>query len=233
MSTIGVISFPGSNGDHDALYAFGTNLGVPTRLVDYRAGDIGRCSALVLPGGFSYGDHLRCGAIARFAPVMEPLREFVARGGPVLGICNGFQILTEAGLLAGALLRNATLRFHCQWTHVRIEQTDTAWTAELGMNEVLRLPVAHGEGCYFAEPEVLDRLEATGGVVARYCDAGGETTEEANPNGSARSIAGVANERRNVVGLMPHPERAADRLVGGDDGLRLLRSVLSLLNVAA
>ena len=233
MGMIGIVSFPGSNGDHDALYAFGMNLGVPTRLVDYRAGDVGGCSALVLPGGFSYGDHLRCGAIARFAPVMEPLREFVARGGPVLGICNGFQVLTEAGLLPGALLRNETLRFHCRWTHVRIEQTETAWTAGLRASDVLRLPVAHGEGRYFAEQEVLDRLEATGGVVARYCDAWGETTEKANPNGSARSIAGVANERRNVVGLRPQPERAADRLVGGEDGLRLLRSVLSLLNVAA
>jgi len=187
----------------------------------------------VLPGGFSYGDYLRCGAIARFAPVMERLRAFAARGGPVLGICNGFQILTEAHLLPGALLRNRTLRFHCQWTHVRIEQTDTAWTNGLGCGEVLRLPVAHGEGCYYADAPTLDRLASTGGVVARYCDPTGRPTEEANPNGSARAIAAVANEARNVVGLMPHPERAADRLVGGDDGLRILRSVFSVLNVPA
>ena len=233
MSGVAVISFPGSNGDHDALYAFAVGLGVPTRAIDYRDPDIDDFSAVVLPGGFSYGDYLRCGAIARFAPVMERLRAFAARGGPVLGICNGFQILTEAHLLPGALLRNRTLRFHCHWTHVRVEQTDTAWTTGLERGEVLRLPVAHGEGSYFADAATLDRLEATGAVVARYCDPKGTLTEEANPNGSARAIAAVANDGRNVVGLMPHPERAADAVVGGDDGLRLLRSVFSLMNVPA
>ena len=233
MSGVAVISFPGSNGDHDALHAFAVNLGVPTRSLDYRDPEIDGFSAVVLPGGFSYGDYLRCGAIARFAPVMERLRAFAARGGPVLGICNGFQILTEAHLLSGALLRNRTLRFHCHWTHIRIEQPDTAWTNGLKRGEVLRLPVAHGEGCYYADAATLDRLEATGGVVARYCDPTGTLTADANPNGSARSIAAVANEARNVVGLMPHPERAADPLVGGVDGLRVLRSVLGLMNVPA
>jgi phosphoribosylformylglycinamidine synthase len=230
---VGVITFPGSNGDHDAFHALKENVGVPTRLVDYRETDLSSFAALVLPGGFSYGDYLRCGAIARFAPVMEPLREFAERGGPVLGICNGFQVLTEAHLLPGALLRNQTLRFHCHWTHIRIEQSATVWTDGMASGDVLRLPVAHGDGCFFADEESLDRLEATGRVVARYCDAEGAVTPEANANGSARSIAAVANEQGNVVGLMPHPERACDPLVGGADGLRLLRSVFSYLAVPA
>jgi phosphoribosylformylglycinamidine synthase len=233
MSGVGVITFPGSNGDHDALHALRDDVGVPTRLVDHRETDLARFSALVLPGGFSYGDHLRCGAIARFSPVMEPLREFVARGGPVLGICNGFQILTEAHLLPGALRRNRTLRFHCHWTHVRVVQTETAWTEGCAPGQVLRLPVAHGEGSYVADEATLDRLEASRRVVARYCDADGRLSEAANPNGSARAIAGIANDAGNVVGLMPHPERAADASLGGTDGLLLLRSVLSLLAVPA
>jgi phosphoribosylformylglycinamidine synthase I len=232
-SQIGVISFPGSNGDHDALYALSHNVGVPTRLIDYRETDLSSFAAIVVPGGFSYGDYLRCGAIARFAPVVEPLREFVARGGPVLGMCNGFQILTEAHLLPGALLRNASLRFHCQWVHVRIEQTDTVWTGGYQRDEVIRLPIAHGDGAYFADPETLERLEATGRIVARYCDESGRITSDSNPNGSLHSIAGIANDAGNVVGLMPHPERASDPMVGGDDGLRMLQSVLALLRVPA
>ncbi|MEA2523888.1 MAG: phosphoribosylformylglycinamidine synthase subunit PurQ / glutaminase [Thermomicrobiales bacterium] len=232
-SQVGVISFPGSNGDHDALHALSHDLGVPSRMVDYRETDLSPFSALVVPGGFSYGDYLRCGAIARFAPVIEPLREFAARGGPVLGICNGFQILTEAHLLPGALLRNESLRFQCHWTHLRIEQTATPWTEALSSGERIRLPIAHGEGAYFADAETLDRLEATGRVVARYCDDQGGVTADANPNGSVNNIAAVANETGNVVGLMPHPERATDRTIGGDDGLRLLRSILSTLSVPA
>ncbi len=230
---IGVVSFPGSNGDHDALHALAEDVGAPARLVDYRETDLSAYSALILPGGFSYGDYLRCGAIARFAPVMAPIREFAAHGGPVLGICNGFQILTEAHLLPGALLRNRTLRFHCHWTTLRVEQPGTAWTGGLRAGEIIRLPVAHGDGAYFADPDTLDRLEGTGRIVARYCDAAGAAIDEANPNGSLRSIAGIANERGNVVGLMPHPERATDRLVGGDDGLKLLRSVVVFLGVPA
>lgn len=230
---VGVITFPGSNGDHDAYYSFSHDVGVPTRMVDYRETDLSSFAALVVPGGFSYGDYLRCGAIARFAPVIEPLRAFAARGGPVLGICNGFQILTEAHLLPGALLRNESLQFHCQWVGLRIEQSDTAWTEGLKPGETVRLPIAHGEGSYFADAETLTRLEARGQIVARYCDDRGEVTPEANPNGSINSIAAVANEAGNVVGLMPHPERATDIAVGGDDGLRLLRSVLSALNVPA
>jgi phosphoribosylformylglycinamidine synthase len=224
-----VISFPGSNGDHDAFSAFADNLGVPTRMVDYRETDLTSFGALVLPGGFSYGDHLRCGAIARFAPVMASVREFAERGGPVLGICNGFQILTESHLLPGALLRNQTLKFHCHWTWIRIEQAHTAWTKGRHVGDILRLPIAHGEGAYFAEGETLDRLEQQGQIVARYCTDDGVVSEDANPNGSARSIAAVANPDGNVVGLMPHPERAADPLIGGTDGLALLRSVLEFV----
>lgn len=233
QNQVGVLTFPGSNGDHDAYYSFSHDVGVPTRLVDYRETDLSPYAAIVVPGGFTYGDFLRCGAIARFAPVMGPLREFAARGGPVLGICNGFQILTEAHLLPGALLRNKSLTFSCQWVGLRIEQSDTAWTEALAPGETIRLPIAHGEGSYFADPETLARLETRGQIVARYCNDQGEVTPEANPNGSINSIAAVANEAGNVVGLMPHPERATDSAIGGDDGLKLLRSVLSALNVSA
>ncbi len=224
---VGVITFPGSNGDHDALNAMKHDVGVEARFIDYRETSLDGYSAVILPGGFSYGDHLRCGAIARFAPVMKPLVEFAESGSPVLGICNGFQILTEAHLLPGALLRNASLRFHCFWTHIRIESDQTAWTAEIAEGTVLRLPVAHGEGAYFAEPETIARLEANGQIVARYSSPDGTASDVANRNGSVGGIAAVANERGNIVGLMPHPERAANQLVGGVDGLRLLRSVLT------
>jgi phosphoribosylformylglycinamidine synthase len=227
---IGVITFPGSNGDHDALWALRENVGVAARLVDYRETELSGFGGIVLPGGFSYGDYLRCGAIARFAPVMASLRAFAARGGPVLGICNGFQILTEAHLLPGALLRNRSLRFHCHWSHIRIERSDTAWTERLVPGEVLRLPIAHGEGGYFAQRETLERLEGEGLVVARYCDAQGNISLESNPNGSVLAIAAITNPQRNIVGLMPHPERAADCLIGGDDGLRLLRAVLAMVD---
>lgn len=255
---IGVVTFPGSNGDHDAVHAFQESLGVPVRLIDYRETDLDNVSAIVLPGGFSYGDHLRCGAIARFAPVMSSLREFAERGGPVLGICNGFQILTEAHLLPGALLRNRTLRFHCHWTQIQVEQTATAWTNLCQPGQVLRLPVAHGDGAYFADGPTLERLEGEGRVVARYSGIAHDISPEVqgdsdaraeapraldvplvgdradaaiNPNGSVNRIAGVTNERGNVVGLMPHPERAADPLVGGEDGLVILRSGLAALQV--
>ncbi len=222
---LGVISFPGSNGDHDAMHALGDDLGASVWQVDYRATNLDGLDAIVLPGGFAYGDALRCGAIARFSPVMEPLRQFAAGGKPVLGICNGFQVLCEAHLLPGALLRNQTLRFHCYWAHVSIERTETAWTSNLARGEVLRLPVAHGEGSFYVDDAELARLEANHQIVARYCDADGADTEEANQNGSVSSIAAVCNEVGNVVGFMPHPERATDSLVGGDDGRRLLLSV--------
>jgi len=223
---VGVISFPGSNGDHDAVNAFEHDLGVDVRQVDYRETDLSDLDAVVLPGGFSYGDALRCGAIARFSPVMEPLRVFAAEGNPVLGICNGFQILCEAHLLPGALLRNKSLRFHCFWTHVRIEQAGTAWTAKLDEGQVLRLPVAHGEGSYYIGASELEALEHNGQVVARYCTPDGTVDTSVNPNGSVANIAAICNEQRNVVGLMPHPERAANDLVGGSDGLALIGGIL-------
>ncbi|HYI24311.1 MAG TPA: phosphoribosylformylglycinamidine synthase subunit PurQ, partial [Thermomicrobiales bacterium] len=221
----GVISFPGSNGDHDAIHALEVDLGMDVRRIDYRETDLDDLDAVVLPGGFSYGDSLRCGAIARFSPVMAPLRAFAESGKPVLGICNGFQILCEAHLLPGALLRNQTLKFHCFWVNVRVEQTSTPWTAGLGTGEVLRLPVAHGEGAFFIGDEGLEDLERNGQIVARYSGPEGESGESWNPNGSVAGIAAICNLRRNVVGLMPHPERAANPLVGGADGRRILAGI--------
>jgi phosphoribosylformylglycinamidine synthase I len=231
-SEIAVIAFPGSNGDHDAMHALSVDLGVPTQLVDYRRQDLAGFGAVILPGGFSYGDHLRCGAIARFAPVVTAVRDFADRGGPVLGLCNGFQVLTEAHLLPGALLKNQSLKFHCRWTHVRIDSAHTSWTTDLKFGEILRLPVAHGDGAYFANEETLDMLEKSGRIVFRYCEPDGATTTDSNFNGSARAIAGVTNEVGNVVGMMPHPERATNELVGGVDGLRILRAALDYLMVS-
>lgn len=230
-SSIGVITFPGSNGDHDSFSAFSVGLGVPTRMVDYRETDLSGLAAIVLPGGFSYGDHLRCGAIARFAPVMDSLKQFADAGGPVLGLCNGFQVLTEAHLLPGALLRNQSLQFHCRWVDIRVDTTRTAWTHELEVGQVLRLPVAHGDGAFFADEATLDQMEQNGQIVFRYCEADGSVTPDANFNGSARSIAGICNERGNVVGMMPHPERAADPILGSDQGLLILRAALEFLNM--
>jgi phosphoribosylformylglycinamidine synthase len=230
---IGVVSFPGSNGDQDALYALQVDVGVPARLIDYRETDLARFSGIVLPGGFSYGDYLRCGAIARFAPIMESIRAFAGRGGPVLGICNGFQILTEAHLLPGALRRNQSLHFQCKWIHVRVEQPATAWTEGCRKGQVLRLPIAHGAGAYFADAATLAKLEEKERVVARYCDVSGNISQKHNPNGSAHSIAAICNGQRNVVGLMPHPERATNPLIGGDDGLFMLRAALAMVAVPA
>ena len=229
----GVVVFPGSNGDHDCLHAIGEVLRQPVRAVWHRETALDGIDCVVLPGGFAYGDYLRAGAIARFSPIMGAVEHFARDGGPVLGICNGFQVLTEAGLLPGALLRNANLEFRCQWQHVRVERADTPFSAGLAAGQVLRLPVAHGEGRFFASPEELARLEAAGQVVFRYCDAEGKITAEANHNGSLGAIAGICNERRNVVGLMPHPERAAESLLGGDDGLLLFESALAIARSGA
>jgi phosphoribosylformylglycinamidine synthase len=230
-SRIGVITFPGSNGDQDSFDAFALSLGVPTRMIDFRETDLSGLAAIVLPGGFSYGDHLRCGAIARFAPVMDSLKSFADKGGPVLGLCNGFQVLTEAHLLPGALLRNESLKFQCHRVDIRVETTRTAWTHEVKAGDVLNLPIAHGEGAFFADNATLDRLEGEGQIVFRYCDSDGSVTPGANVNGSVRSIAGVCNAQGNVVGMMPHPERAADPLLGNTDGLRILSSALEYLGV--
>jgi phosphoribosylformylglycinamidine synthase subunit PurQ / glutaminase len=227
MSTrYAVITFPGSNGEHDALMAVEMGLGMPVEAVWYKETSLDRFDALLLPGGFSYGDYLRPGAIARFAPIMKAVEKFAADGGPVLGICNGFQVLTEAGLLPGALLRNQQLEFRCSWLHVRTETTRTHWTSGLETGQVLHLPIAHGDGRYFAEPELLQRLSENDQIVFRYSTQNGERAPGVNPNGSVDDIAGVCNETGNVVGLMPHPERAYDALIGGDDGLKILSSVI-------
>jgi phosphoribosylformylglycinamidine synthase I len=213
----GVIVFPGSNCDHDALYAVSTNLGQKAEFIWHDSSDLGDVDAVILPGGFSYGDYLRCGAIARFSPVMKAVGRFAADGGLVLGICNGFQILVEAGLLPGALLRNRSLKFVCRDVHLRIETTRSPFTAGAERGEILRVPIAHGEGCYVADERTLDELEAEDRVVFRYLD---------NPNGSLRDIAGILNRERNVLGMMPHPERASDPLMGSTDGLTVFHSMI-------
>jgi phosphoribosylformylglycinamidine synthase I len=205
---IGVVVFPGSNCDHDAWYAFSHNLGQQAEFLWHDTPSVGHVDAVVLPGGFAYGDYLRCGAIAKFSPVMAAVRKFAAEGGPVLGICNGFQILVESGMLPGALLRNRGLKFVCRDVTLRVEAT----------GQLLKMPVAHGEGCYYADERTLDMLEAEKRVVLRYVD---------NPNGSLRDIAGICNEGRNVMGMMPHPERAADPLMGSVDGLVILESLVA------
>lgn len=222
-----IVEFPGSNCDHDAYHAVRHVLGQQAELVWHKDSDLRGADAVVLPGGFSYGDYLRTGAIARFSPVMGKVREFADAGGPVIGICNGFQVLLEAGLLEGALLRNRGLKFLCRHVHVRVEETDTPFSCGAAAGQVLRLPIAHGEGSYHAGPETVDALEANRQVVFRYCDAEGKATDAANPNGSLRRIAGVCNRRRNVVGLMPHPERACESALGSEDGRVVLESVVA------
>jgi phosphoribosylformylglycinamidine synthase subunit PurQ / glutaminase len=221
-----VITFPGSNGEHDALKAVELGLGYPAEPVWYKERSLDGFDCLLLPGGFSYGDYLRPGAIARFAPIMQEVERFARRGGPVLGICNGFQVLTEAGLLPGALLRNESLQFRCDWVYARVETVRTPWSAALEPGETLRLPVAHGDGQFFASESLVDELEENQQIVFRYVNARGERQDGANPNGSVDDIAGVCNREGNVVGLMPHPERAYSELIGGDDGLKILSSVL-------
>jgi phosphoribosylformylglycinamidine synthase len=222
---VAVITFPGSLDDRDALRAVRLMGGTPIH-VWHRAHDLGGADAVILPGGFSYGDHLRAGAIARFAPVMAAVAGHAERGGPVLGICNGFQILCEAGLLPGALTRNVGLAFVCRRVHVRCETSATAFTSTVTAGEVLPVPVKHGEGRFVAEPETLARIEGEGRVVFRYCSPAGHIGDEWNPNGATNHIAGIANERGNVVGMMPHPEHAVDPDVGPTGGQALFESLL-------
>jgi len=216
----GVVVFPGSNCDHDAWYAVSQNLGQTAEFLWHDSPKLGNVDAVILPGGFAYGDYLRCGAIAKFSPVMGAVRKFAQEGGLVLGICNGFQILVESGLLPGALIRNRGLKFICRPVRLRTETTNTPFTSQARKGQVLTFPIAHGEGCYYADEQTLDRLEAEDRVVFRYLD---------NPNGSLRDIAGILNEGRNVLGLMPHPERAADPLMGSTDGLVVLESMVAAL----
>jgi phosphoribosylformylglycinamidine synthase len=224
-----VVVFPGSNGDHDAYYAPTHVLGEQAEFIWHKETSLKGADAVILPGGFSHGDYLRTGAIARFSPIMPAVKAFADAGGPVLGICNGFQILLECGLLPGAMLRNRDVKFHCEFVGVRVERTDTPFTTAAREGQVLRLPIAHGEGNYYAPPDVLEDLERNGRVVFRYANAAGETTDQANPNGSLHSIAGICSAGRNVVGLMPHPERACEMAVGSADGLVVLQSVVQAL----
>jgi phosphoribosylformylglycinamidine synthase len=226
--TFAVVVFPGSNCDHDAWHA-ATVLGQEARFVWHKETSLAGADVVVLPGGFSHGDYLRTGAIARFSPIMAAVRAFAAAGGPVLGICNGFQILLESGLLPGAMLRNRDVRFHCEFVHVRVEQVNTPFTVRCQAGQVLRIPIAHGEGNYYAPPDTIADLEATGRVVFRYADARGQILDGANPNGSLNSIAGICNADRNVVGLMPHPERACEAITGSADGRLLFESVVESL----
>ncbi|MDR7423479.1 MAG: phosphoribosylformylglycinamidine synthase subunit PurQ [Armatimonadota bacterium] len=227
--TWGVVVFPGANCDRDCVHVLRAVLGADVAEVWHADRSLDGIDALVLPGGFSYGDYLRSGAVAATAAVMPAVRAFAASGGPVLGICNGFQILTEARLLPGVLMRNRSLRFQCHPVWVRVESTATPFTAGLRLGDVLEMPIAHGEGAYLAPPETLDALEAAGRVVFRYCDARGRVVASANPNGSAAAIAGVANVAGTVVGLMPHPERASEALLGSADGRRLFESAAAWL----
>ena len=224
-----VIVFPASNCDHHAYHAAKHVFGQHAEFVWHKETSLKGADAVILPGGFSHGDYLRTGAIARFSPIMAPVADFARRGGPVLGICNGFQVLLEAGLLPGAMLRNRDLKFHCEHIWVRTEQTDTPFTLRAAPGQVLRIPIAHGEGNYFAEPEVIQALESSGRIVFRYCDTSGRVTDAANPNGSLNNIAGICNESRNVVGLMPHPERACETVLGSADGRVMFESVISAL----
>ncbi len=227
-----VLRFPGSNCDQDAHLAL-TQLGIPTEYVWHKDTSVAGFDLIVAPGGFSYGDYLRCGAIARFSPIMKSVIDAAKHGGLVLGICNGFQILCEAGLLPGALIRNRNLHFVCEHVRVRVENYQTPWTCAAWTGTSLRIPVAHGEGSYVADPETLKELNRNRQVLLRYCDLRGAISEEANPNGSTENIAGICNERRNVFGLMPHPERACDARLGSTDGKIIFQSVLQHLGVKA
>ena len=229
MTKFAVVVFPGSNCDHDSYHAATAVLGQQAECIWHKETSLKDADVVILPGGFAHGDYLRTGAIARFSPIMPAVMAFAKAGGPVLGICNGFQVLLEAGLLPGAMLRNRDLKFHCEQVHVRIEHADTPFTAGTRVGQVLRMPVAHGEGNYFAPPELLRELEDSRRVVFRYCDERGEATDAANPNGSLNHIAGICNSQRNVVGLMPHPERACEAALGSADGLVLFESVARAL----
>jgi len=228
-----VVVFPGSNCDHDAHYAAEHVLGQQAEYIWHKDTSLKGADVVILPGGFAHGDYLRTGAIARFSPIMAEVQRFAEGGGPVLGICNGFQVLLEAGLLPGAMLRNRSVKFQCEHVLIKVEQTDTPFTSACPPGQVLRIPIAHGEGNYYAEPDVVARLERNRQVVFRYTNVEGIPTDESNPNGSVANIAGLCNEARNVVGLMPHPERACEMALGSSDGLILFESAVTAVTRGA
>ena len=222
----GIVVFPGTWSDTDCYYAVGDVLGQQASYVWHQESDLSRYNCIILPGGFSYGDYLRAGAIAKFSPVMTAVQEFAAQGRPVIGICNGFQILCEAGLLPGVLRRNRDLEFRCQWANLLTERTDTPFTLNCRPGQVLKVPVSHGEGNYYAAESTIAQLEAEGRILFRYCQASGEVTDSANPNGSVHNIAGILNQRGNVLGMMPHPERSCEALLGSADGNLIFQSII-------
>ena len=225
----GVVVFPGTWSDVDCYHVLDEVLGQEVSYVWHKETDLSSYDCVVLPGGFSYGDYLRCGAIARFSPVMESVVEFAGRGGVVIGICNGFQVLCESGLLPGALLRNESLEFRCQWVNLRVDNTETTFTRNCESGQRLRVPISHGEGRYYADEATLQALEEDGRVLFRYCDNDGTVTLESNPNGSLNGIAGIANREGNVLGMMPHPERCCEPVLGGTDGLYIFESIVDSL----
>ncbi len=229
----GVIVFPGSNCDHDAYHVISKTVGQPVDFIWHKETNLNDYDAVIIPGGFSYGDYLRAGALARFSPVMKSVKEFASSGRLVLGICNGFQILCEAGLLPGALIRNRDLHFICEHVFVRVENAETPFTSELKRGQVLRIPIAHAEGNYVCDDATLAELKLEDRVIFRYCDRDGNVTESANPNGSRDNIAGICNRERNVLGLMPHPERACEELLGSTEGRDIFRSLAATLAAAA
>ncbi len=229
----GVVVFPGSNCDHDAYYAIGNILQKPVEFIWHQSEDLAGCDAIILPGGFAYGDYLRTGAIARFSPVMKSVEKFANSGGMVLGVCNGFQVLLEAGLLPGAMMRNSGLRFICRHVHIRVEQTDTPFTCAAERGQILKIPIAHGDGNYNCDERTLAEFEKNRQVIFRYTIPDGSDDAAGNPNGSAHNVAGICNRERNVVGLMPHPERAVESALDSADGLVIFRSMAEALVGAA
>lgn len=225
----GVIVFPGSNCDHDSYYAVNHAAGQPATMLWHESADLENCDAIIVPGGFAYGDYLRTGAIARFATIMEPVKKFAAGGGLVIGICNGFQILCESHLLPGALLRNAGLKYICKQVNLKVETTDTPFTHSLRKGEVLEIPIGHMEGNYFCDDATLAELKKQDRVVFRYCAQQGEVTAAANPNGALDNIAGICNEGRNVLGMMPHPDRSSEAMLGSADGLKIFQAMVGSL----
>lgn len=229
MPKFGITVFPGSNCDHDCYHVVKSVLGEECMFVWHEETDINEFDCIIVPGGFSYGDYLRPGAIAALSPVSIALREYAERGGLVLGICNGFQVLVESGILPGALVKNTSLKFVCRWVHLKVENSDTPFTNLMETGQVVRMPVAHGDGRYFVDAPTLERLNRNGMIAFRYCDKDGCITDDANPNGSIENIAGIINERGNVLGMMPHPERCSEEALGGTDGLMVFQSILSWL----